>query len=502
MIFEINNNNSSVTTENFEQLKLIKKIFTIKNMSNFRGKYVISKSICPIKKLTKTKIIFPRFGILHLCEVAKKKKYKKILNLDNIKIINNIKNTDDINYIFTGKLKHYQKKIIENIFDNFYNIKKENMGLCGCVLKLEAGLGKSFIAMKLINMLKKKTIIIVHNITLLNQWKKDIGDLFVNVKKGEIYGLKKKDGDIVICVINSLLKDTLFIDDNNQKSTDYFKNFGFAIFDECHEYCTKLRHKIFNKLQCKYMIGLSATPERIDNFQNLAYWGIGSLIDGNSISNLDNMKDKFKCKVKFVKYSGNPIYTQPILNKKTGMTDCANTLNLLLKDLSRKKLIAKLIKELLEQKMEIIVLGDRRDILLDIKTYMEENKILADIMTTKEEYYKIKRVVGGASNYDLEIAKKKSNVILSTYQFLGTGISIPRLNCLILLTSRRSELKLKQFCGRIFRLNAPNKEIKRIIIDIVDMRTIFKNQYYSRKKYYLSQNFEIDEIKYSYKDFL
>ena len=123
-------------------------------------------------------------------------------------------------------------------------------------------------------------------------------------------------------------------------------------------------------------------------------------------------------------------------------------------------------------------------------------------MTDEESYEKIKRLVGGSNCEEIDNAKINSNVILSTYAFLGTGISIPKLNCLIFLTSRRSELKLKQFCGRIFRLNTPNIKIKRIIIDIVDQRSVFKNQYYARRKYYISENYEFETRKYKYLDFI
>ena len=97
----------------------------------------------------------------------------------------------------------------------------------------------------------------------------------------------------------------------------------------------------------------------------------------------------------------------------------------------------------------------------------------------------------------MELAKEKKTVILSTYQYMATGTSIPKMNCLILATPRKS--KIRQIVGRIFRLGS-DYDITRQIIDIVDFKTGLKNQWYGRAKYYNEQKYSIEVRKVSYFD--
>ena len=82
-------------------------------------------------------------------------------------------------------------------------------------------------------------------------------------------------------------------------------------------------------------------------------------------------------------------------------------------------------------------------------------------------------------------------IILTTYQYMGTGKSIPKMDAIIYATPRKS--KSRQFTNRIFRLGS-NYDIERQIYDIVDWRTIVKNQWYKRKKYYNEKEYAIDII--------
>ena len=63
------------------------------------------------------------------------------------------------------------------------------------------------------------------------------------------------------------------------------------------------------------MVGLSATPERIDKYERLAIWGLGDIIDCNKLIGIDNKKKEFRCKVIIVKYKGNPVNISPVINK-------------------------------------------------------------------------------------------------------------------------------------------------------------------------------------------
>ena len=72
---------------------------------------------------------------------------------------------------------------------------------------------------------------------------------------------------------------------------------------------------------------------------------------------------------------------------------------------------------------------------------------------------------------------------------MGTGVSIPRMDALILATPRKT--KSRQYINRIFRLGSDYTSVRKII-DIVDWCTHMKAQYYHRKKYYAEKNYPIE----------
>ena len=78
---------------------------------------------------------------------------------------------------------------------------------------------------------------------------------------------------------------------------------------------------------------------------------------------------------------------------------------------------------------------------------------------------------------DMEKSKEK-RILLGTYALVNEGFNLPKLNCLLFATPRSS---ITQAIGRIYR---KVHEIRPIIIDIFDEFSIFKGQYYKRRKIY------------------
>jgi superfamily II DNA or RNA helicase len=101
-------------------------------------------------------------------------------------------------------------------------------------------------------------------------------------------------------------------------------------------------------------------------------------------------------------------------------------------------------------------------------------------------------LMGGATAESMEEAQLNSNVILTTYAFMGTGVSIPKMDALILATPRKS--KSRQYINRIFRLGGDYASVRKIV-DIVDWSTHMKSQWYLRKKYYDEKKYPITEKK-------
>ena len=74
----------------------------------------------------------------------------------------------------------------------------------------------------------------------------------------------------------------------------------------------------------------------------------------------------------------------------------------------------------------------------------------------------------------------------TNYKKLGEGFDVPELDTLVLATPKSD---VEQAVGRILRQKNKNEPI---VIDIVDSFSIFKGQYYKRRKFYKSCEFKIN----------
>jgi superfamily II DNA or RNA helicase len=105
------------------------------------------------------------------------------------------------------------------------------------------------------------------------------------------------------------------------------------------------------------------------------------------------------------------------------------------------------------------------------------------------------RVVGGAKEDEMTAATNLARVIFTTYQFMDTGKSIPRMTAIILATPRKSNID--QTIGRILRINS-DTSIRRHIYDVVDVGVKLCNQWKTRNFYYKRAKFDVEVEKYNW----
>ena len=452
--------------------KIIKK-FTV-SIPTISG-YIVKVSN-HITDTTNMKYIFPRFGFINYIEE----------NFKNYNFINKIGlgKKPSVPFKWTGVFSNNQPIIAKHIMENYFTDENATAGKAGLILNLTAGQGKTFLAMGLIEKIQKKTLVICHNKTILHQWIKVLKEAYPNNTIAHFYGEKKEEGDVVVGVINSLLT----------QPKNYFYQFGYVILDEVHEYVSKTRKMIYSLASSTYILGLSATPnERVDGLDKINIWNCGPILNAKDIECYTEDDIPFKGEVTMIKYIAPKEYTKIITNKTLEIVSFSEMVSQMCNDPYRIHLIVKTIYELRQKNMQILVFADRRSYLEEIRKELDRFHIINDILDDIK--IDAKRVVGGAKAHEIEYAELYSNVILSTYQFFGTGKSIPKLNTVILCSPRKG--KSKQFIGRIFRLGS-DYSIVRQIIDIVDFDSVLKSSWYKRKKFYDEMKYPIDAIKVKY----
>ena len=105
----------------------------------------------------------------------------------------------DINIEFNGDLRPEQKPIEEIYLKN-----AEEKG--GGIISLKCGGGKTVLALHIISMLKKKTIVVVHKDFLMTQWRDRILEFLPDARIGKIQQdtVDIEDKDIVLSMVQSL----------------------------------------------------------------------------------------------------------------------------------------------------------------------------------------------------------------------------------------------------------------------------------------------------------
>jgi superfamily II DNA or RNA helicase len=179
----------------------------------------------------------------------------------------NIPEGTDINLIFNGSLREYQKPVVQKYIDY---VTKVNYG--SGLLELYCAWGKTSASLYIISMLKKKTLVIVHKEFLMNQWIERIQQFLPTARIGKIQGqlIDIDDKDIVIAMLQSLvLKDY---------PQEIFSTFGLTIIDEVHHISSQTFSNALFKVVTKNMLGLSATMDRKDGTTKVFKMFLGEVI--------------------------------------------------------------------------------------------------------------------------------------------------------------------------------------------------------------------------------
>ena len=171
----------------------------------------------------------------------------------------------DIQLLFKGDLRDYQKHIVEVY-------KKSATDVGGGLLEIPCGRGKTVIALKIIAELRKKTLVIVHKGFLLNQWIERIAEFLPGAKVGRIQGqIIDLDGkDIVIGMLQSLSM--------KEYPAELFASFGLTIVDECHHISSEVFCRSLQKIMTRYTLGLSATMQRKDGLTKVFKMFLGEIV--------------------------------------------------------------------------------------------------------------------------------------------------------------------------------------------------------------------------------
>lgn len=370
-----------------------------------------------------------------------------------------------VNVTFKDSFKphDYQKEIM-----NTFLTKGANGLIC-----VPCGYGKTYMALNIAVQLGKRFLIVVDKEFLMNQWKAEISNFMEGARVGVVQANKvqvdAEQYDVTICMIQTICR--------REFPDGFFDQYGLTIFDECHHLGASYFCKALTKIQTKYMLGLSATPDRED--------GLSCVFEhflGEAVYKLTTRTPDKEAVVKAIWFhSEDPAYSDVPLNWR-GETVTAKLLNQVADFGPRNQKIMEVLMEYAEDpRRNILILSDRICQLEWFEKALNEWPV-----KYKHGYY-----IGGMKQSVLDENAEKCQILLATYQMASEGFSVKKLNTVILATPRKN---VEQSTGRIFRQRVEERAVAPHIIDLIDSHTMLTNRWYIRNRFYKKCEYTIQHV--------
>lgn len=363
---------------------------------------------------------------------------------------------------FEGALRPDQREYVDLCLS-------EIRGRGGVLAAAPTGSGKTAMALYIVSVLRRKTLIIVHKEFLLNQWIERIQQFLPAAQVGTIRQdvVDVEGKDIVIAMLQTIYKKT-----EEQIPSAVYDSFGLTIVDECHHICCRSFSKALFKVHTARMLGLSATPQRTDGLTKVLEWFLGRIVVKPPT---DNAIPTPEVRIITALYDVPP---EPKYNFKRQLI-LPDLINKVVADGTRTAQIVEIICDILrdEPSRQILVLSERR----------AHCETLRDLLLTEIGGRTVTTglYIGQMTNRALNEANGR-DVIFATYQIASEGYDNPKLDTLVMATGRSNVV---QTVGRVLRRANAHRPL---IVDLVD--PLLMGQAKHRMKLYRERGYTVVRV--------
>ena len=336
---------------------------------------------------------------------------------------------------FQGELKKYQIKA-----------QKAILPYDEGVLQAPTGSGKTVMGLSIIAERQQPTLVIVHTKELLNQWKARI-NTFLGISDKDIGvvgdGSKKLGKKITVGMVQSVYKIA-------GKISPFI---GHLVIDECHRVPSRTFYEAAVEFDCKYFLGLSATPFRRDGMTDLISWFIGPtrheipIQEMRDINAIPEIEFVFRC--------------TEFRTDLDAQFEYSKVIKAVTEDQIRNEMIADdAILESQKGKGIALIISDRKDHCHALQKLIHDRGYDSSLLIGSLKGKEREETVG-------EINSGNINIVIATGQLIGEGFDCPNLYSLFLTTPIRFKGRVTQYLGRILR-PSPDKDCSRVY-DYVDI---------------------------------
>jgi len=440
--------------------------------------YKVAKAAVPVEQLRKTLTVkpnVPKVFVSNPNAVPRYKVYKEVedslylpkhFGIDTYgqpkETTREVEQTHESHWSFQGSLRDVQHPVV----DSFLRPMPHDG-----IISLHTGGGKTVCALYIASQLKLPTLVIVHNSFLRDQWEERVRMFLPFARIGRIQGeLCEVEGkDVVIAMLQTLSMKDLPI--------ATFKPIGLVIVDECHHIASEVFVQALPKITSKYMLGLSATPQRKDGLMFVAHWFLGPLLYTSDTGD----KEDPDIAVEVYEYKNTDPKFNEIIYNTQGVMFTTLMINKLAECEDRTKWLVEILKDVLEESphRQVLVLTDRVQHAKDLYAALPPS-LQASSAILSQAISAAKRAA----------ACESCSCLIATYAMCKEGFDVPTLNTLLMATPRPD---VDQIVGRILRVEKSARKVHPLILDIVDPQ--FRRQFQERNGLYKKRSYSVKKME-------
>jgi superfamily II DNA or RNA helicase len=318
------------------------------------------------------------------------------------------------------------------------------------ILCAPTAFGKTVVGACLIARRGVSTLILVHRRQLMDQWRERLA-AFLALPIGDIGqfggGKSKRTGMIDVAVIQSLQRHGVV--------HDFVAEYGHVIVDECHHLSAFTFERVLRQVKAKYVLGLTATPNRKDGHHPIIYMQCGSI--------RFYLSPKKAAQSSPLQHTVIPRFTDFAWERSEHETMIHDIYSALVIDQQRNDLIVKDMQQVLSDGRSPLVLTSRKEHL---------DYLAGRLYGICQHIFVLKGGMGARQRKQVAeslalVSPDEPRIILATGSYLGEGFDDARLDTLFLSMPISWKGTLQQYVGRLHRLHENKKEVR--VYDYADL---------------------------------
>ncbi len=311
------------------------------------------------------------------------------------------------------------------------------------------GTGKTVVGAYMAAARERNTLVLVHRQPLLDQWRAQLA-VFLGLDPKDIgqigAGTRRPTGVLDVAMLQSLVR--------RDQIDELVGSYGHVIVDECHHVPAASFERVMNAVGAKFVLGLTATPQRRDGHQPIIEMQLGPVRFAVSHRHADN----------------EPRLQRSVIIRDTAFRPPEDNSQMtiqqwyaaLASDERRNALILDDVICALAEGRSPLLLTERRDHLDlfagKLKQFARHLVVLHGGTTAKRRQEVQQQL--------RSIPSDQERLVLATGRFIGEGFDDARLDTLFLALPVSWKGTLEQYAGRLHRRHAGKTEVR--IVDYVD----------------------------------